>query len=133
MYIDYLENIPSFTELKAKILPQNLKVLSSKQLKNDQQFTMVYEKQQKNDSRIYLLFWSHYFGGQDWGHDVATMEEDYFKKLGCPDTNCVMTHKIDLLPHIYDFDAVIFNIWDEDFSLPKLRSPNQLYIMISNE
>jgi hypothetical protein len=137
VYIDYLENVPNFSELRMKILPAvTTRIVTnppSVTPESDQKFSMVYEKQRKNDSRIYMLFWSHYFGLNDWGHGIETMTEEYFKDLECPETNCVFTHKTDLMPNIYDFDAVIFNIWEKDFSLPKLRSPHQLYIMISNE
>jgi O-methyltransferase involved in polyketide biosynthesis len=96
-------------------------------------YKMVYEETQKNDTKIYLLFWSSFFGAAKWFHDNETMSEDFFKKLGCSHTNCVMTHKIDLLPRVSDFDAVMLHFWINENSLPPVRSPRQLYIMVSNE
>jgi hypothetical protein len=94
---------------------------------------VVYKETQKNDTKIYVLFWSTFFGSAKWFHKQETMSEDYFKKLGCSHTNCIMTHKTDLLPHVYDFDAVMLHFWTNEVSLPPVRKPHQLYIMVSNE
>lgn len=96
-------------------------------------YKIIEEKRRINDSKIHLLFWGLYFGGSSWGHEEQTMDENFFKKLNCPVTNCVMTHNQSHLPNISDFDAIIFNLWEENFSLPKVRNSRQLYIMISNE
>lgn len=94
---------------------------------------MVYSELKRKDSKIYILFWGSFFKTPNWGHDFETTSDEYLEKLGCEFTNCVMTHRVDLLPEVYKFDAVIFNVWDEELTLPKLRSPHQLYIMVSKE
>lgn len=94
---------------------------------------MIFETRTKNDSKIYILFWGSWYRRVDWRQPKITMDEKYLEKIGCPETNCVFTRKNDYFPSIIDFDALIFNIWHENYSLPKVRSPNQLYIMESKE
>lgn len=102
-------------------------------MKSELNYKMIKEERKINDSRIQLLFWGKYFEDSNWGHEELTMDEKYFKKLNCPVTNCVMTHNFSHLPKISDFDAIIFNLWEENFTLPTIRSSRQIYIMISNE
>jgi hypothetical protein len=96
-------------------------------------FTMVYRKREKKNSTIYALFWSHYLTVKDWYHHTEPMDQNHLKKLNCPQTDCVLTHNVDLLPNILDYDAVIFNLYQHDIPFPEIRSPHQLYIMTSNE
>jgi hypothetical protein len=96
-------------------------------------FTVIYDVKPKMNSTKYAVFWGYYMLDYPWGHDDETMGEEYLKANNCPETDCVFTNKIDLLPNIYDYDALIFNAFNANFSFPTLRSPHQLYIMTANE
>lgn len=96
-------------------------------------YTMVSEEQSKNDSQIYILFFNGCFGLPFWGLGKETLLEDDLKSVNCPHTNCVFTHKPDLIKNIHDFDAVIFNVWYPDSTVPLTRTSRQHYIFAANE
>lgn len=88
----------------------------------------------RNDSKIYVLFWTNFFREKYWNMERETSDEDYFKSINCPVTNCVLTHDKSLLeaPHLYD--ALIFHSAEPWLSpLPETRSPHQYYIMATKE
>lgn len=89
------------------------------------------EKKSKNGT-IYVLFSNELFE-KYWGLSKETISKEDLSAIGCPQTNCVMTFKNDTLPHLHDYEAILFHIWDTDVTFPKTRSPRQLYIMVSKE
>lgn len=101
--------------------------------KTTPRYTMIYDENSKNDSKIYVLFYNGCFGLPFWSLGKETLAEDDLKAANCPHTNCVLTHKHDLLKNIHDYNAVIFNVWYPGNTLPLTRSPRQHYIMAANE
>jgi hypothetical protein len=134
MYHDYLNYL---SKNESKVSPRPLQmsssVLNESTPKYGHDFTMVYNRQPSKNSTKYAVFWGYYLFKGGWGHALETMDHNYLESENCPETDCVFTHKYDLLPNIYDYDAVIFNNWNINYTFPPLRSPHQLYIMAGNE
>lgn len=120
---------------------QNLNNLSVHQ-KPTPVYKVISEKQidakylKSNQEKRNTLFWTRFLNNTSWytggGEEVGA---DLLEKAQCPDKNCFFTHNHNLLANETQFDAIIFDIHDE-FNLemiPKARSENQIYFMITNE
>jgi hypothetical protein len=129
-YLNYISTLTKETVM-TRNAPREKK--DSKSSGFGHNFTMIYDVKPKMNSTKYAIFWGYYILTAGWGHADETFGEAYLKAYDCPVTDCVFTHKIDLLPNIYDYDALIFNAYNRNFSFPTLRSPHQLYIMTANE
>jgi hypothetical protein len=130
MYNDYLNYLLKKTELNIETLPRVDNEIDDEGNRN---FTMVYGVPESTSSTIHMLFWNTYILGSAWGHAEQTIDQEFLNNSKCPETDCILTHKIDYLPSILDYDAVMINAFNINMTVPKLRSPHQLYIMSANE
>jgi hypothetical protein len=101
--------------------------------KTTPRYTMVNDTEARNDSKIYVLFFNGCFNLPYWSLGKETLDESDLKSVNCPHTNCVLTHKHDFLENIHDYNAIIFNVYFDNDTLPLTRSPHQHYIMAANE
>jgi hypothetical protein len=93
------------------------------------------EQSKRNDSLIYLLLFNK-FQGHDprWGMKTETSSPEDLINVSCPHTNCIITSKKDLLPHVHDYDGVLINAWwEKHLKLPETRHPLQYYVLSMNE
>jgi hypothetical protein len=143
MYRDYLNYLAKVTEKRVEISPRTTTttvpppppVMYSENMTSvgGHNYTMVYDVPPKKNSTIYMLFWGHYIIESGWGHFEETIDREFLEKAGCPVTDCILTHKIDYLPNLYEYDAVMINAFNYNLTVPPVRSPHQLYIMSANE
>lgn len=97
-------------------------------------YSFIYVTGYKNNSLIYILLWKtpHFTPALD-----AATGQEYFINNNCRFKNCFATTDRTLLRDLRDFDVILFNmisIHRLPFSaLPSVRSPNQKYILMSNE
>jgi hypothetical protein len=89
----------------------------------------------RNESLIYLLLFNSFHGKYpSWGMKTDTSSPEDLMKINCPHTNCIVTSKKDLLPHVHDFDGVFLNAWwQDDLELPETRHPRQFYVFGNKE
>lgn len=86
----------------------------------------------KRPEIIYILLWTHKymvpFGS-------AKQNRKYFTIMNCEFQNCYLTEDGTYFDDLTDYDAILFNVIDlrDDMELPKIRSDNQLYILVSVE
>lgn len=95
-----------------------------------------WKAENRNSSRIHVLFWTKFFSLSQWDMNKDTIDSDdpLFKSLDCPVSNCIFTNNKSFLsaPHLYD--ALVFHAPEPFLSpLPDTRSTNQFYIMASME
>lgn len=58
----------------------------------------------------------------------------YFRKIHCPFTNCIVTSNKSYLPDLRQYDVIAFNSWDiETFPPPETRHPEQIYLVYFHE
>lgn len=88
----------------------------------------------QHDVKI-VLFWTKFFDAERWGMAKETFSENDLEELGCPISNCILTHNKDYLDFHNHYDAIIFHSAENWFvsDIPAVRSPHQLYIMSSLE
>lgn len=83
----------------------------------------------------YVLFWTTFFDVPFWGMTKETYNENDLKEINCPQSNCVFTHRKNLLPNSHDYDAIVFHgaeTWNF-VDLPATRSERQVFVMASME
>lgn len=96
--------------------------------------TKVSIKTRSNDSKMYVLFANDFFGLKAWGMTNSTSTKQDLESVNCPYTNCMFTSQEDLLPHVHNFNAVLFNVFHQKLlKLPLTRLHHQLYIFGSRE
>jgi alpha-1,3-fucosyltransferase len=96
--------------------------------------SIVLNETQRNDGKVYILFWNKYRGNSSWWMPKEISTEEDLKSVNCPFTNCIFTGKRNVLPNVHDFDAVIINLHSYAIEeLPPTRTPRQLYIVGSSE
>jgi hypothetical protein len=107
----------------------------SKKISEAPRYIMISDDTERNDSNVYLLFWSAMFHYGSWGMNPPTSSESDLKGVNCSFTNCIFTSNRTLLSHVHNFDAIFTHVWREyvKMNLPKTRSPHQFYIHGSNE
>lgn len=79
----------------------------------------------------HTLLWTPFFNRADWSIGKDTVKSDYFERIGCPVTNCVITTNKTYLPEVWQFDALVFHgaeEWPIYNRTPNFRSPHQKYI-----
>lgn len=97
-------------------------------------YYLIYVTGLENNTLIYILLWitPHFNPALD-----AATGQEYFIKNKCRFQNCFSTTDKTLFSDLRDFDVILFNaisIASISFSaLPATRSPNQKYILMSNE
>jgi hypothetical protein len=133
MYRDYLDYLSRVTERRVEISPRTTKAHEKVTSTGGHNYTMVYDVPPKKNSTIYMLFWGHFIRESAWGHAEETIDGEFLRKSGCPVTDCILTHKVDYLPNLYEYDAVMINAYNSELTVPPVRSPHQLYIMSTNE
>lgn len=132
VYKHYMSMLLEEYEVEIKISPR-FSFENVDDSESGRNYTMVYDVPPSTSSTIYMLFWGHYILEGSWGHAEETIDQEFLNRSKCPETDCVLTHKIDYLPNILSYDAVMINAFNEKMTMPKLRSPHQLYIMSTNE
>jgi alpha-1,3-fucosyltransferase len=83
-----------------------------------------------------ILFWTEFFGDKLWSMKNETYYESDLKQLGCPISNCIVTHDKNYLKSSHLYDAIIYHApenWGKFPNIPLVRSSDQLYIMASLE
>lgn len=95
--------------------------------------SFIYVTGFKNNSLIYILLWTtpHFTPALD-----AATGQEYFVNNKCRFQNCFATTNKTLLSDLRDFDVILFNAMTTHaipFALPPIRSPNQKYVLMSNE
>ncbi|XP_038104882.1 alpha-(1,3)-fucosyltransferase C [Culex quinquefasciatus] len=94
---------------------------------------LVDERPEKNNTK-YILTYTNFFTSNNWFLNEETVGEDFFRYHQCPETDCVVTSRQDLLPSIAYFDALVFHGAEEwRRPIPTLRSPSQLYVAAIKE
>ena len=67
----------------------------------------------------------------------STPSLQYFERIKCPYTNCVVTSNRTYLNNLSDYDMIGFNSWNvhslEDFPPPETRRPEQIYFLYYHE
>jgi hypothetical protein len=121
------------TELATTTTTDSITTKTDSSTTTTPRYTMVNDREPRNDSKIYILFFNGCFNLPYWSLGKETLDESDLKSVNCPHTNCVLTHKYGLLENIHDYDAIIFNVWYPNDTLPLTRSPHQQYIMAANE
>lgn len=94
------------------------------------------ESENNDNDKKHILFWTKFFDIKFWGMLTETYYEDYLKSISCPVTNCVFTHKKNLLKHHHEYSAIFFHDaekWSRFMKLPETRNPQQVYVMASQE
>ena len=77
-----------------------------------------------------ILYWNEFYGRYDT-YDFGYGHEAFVEKQ-CPYSNCFATKDRSILP-LEEYDAIIIHIRGLPNDWPKVRSPNQRYIMLSIE
>jgi hypothetical protein len=126
---------PDYSHESSSLPPSTSTVALSTEL--PPRYTLVgdNERSKRNESLIYLLLFNN-FQGRDsrWGMKTDTSSPEDLINVNCPHTNCIITSKKDLLPHIHDFDGVFITTWwEKDLKLPETRHPLQYYVLSMNE
>jgi hypothetical protein len=119
--------------MNVNILPRGERTLEKVTSTGGHNYTMVYDVPPKKNSTIYMLFWGNFIRESAWGHAEETIDREFLERAGCPVTDCILTHKVDYLPNLYEYDAVMINVYNRNLTVPPIRSPHQLYIMSANE
>lgn len=86
----------------------------------------------EHHSTKHTLLWTPFFNRPDWYIGNNTVKSDYFEKVGCPVTKCVITTNKTYLPEVWQFDAVVFHgaeEWPIFDRVPRFRSPHQKYVL----
>jgi hypothetical protein len=137
MYRDYLDYLANVTDKRVEISPRTTEAPEETTEKvtptSVHKYTMVYDVPPKKNSTIYMLFWGYFIVKSHWGHSEETIDREFLEKAGCPVTDCILTHKVDYLPNLYEYDAVMISVFNAELTVPPVRSPHQLYIMTINE
>jgi len=80
----------------------------------------------------YILLWTSFFGSKNWELQADVLDEEFFDRIKCNISACVITSNRDLLPSTLDYDALIFHTtlpWKELGKIPEKRAPRQSYVM----
>lgn len=82
----------------------------------------------------HVLFYTKFFKNENWGMNMDE-EGNFEAPEGCPRTNCVFTTNKNLLKHPHEYEAIIFHSghYENRWSVPKSRSPHQIYVMATLE
>lgn len=119
--------------MKIEGMPSILSEHEKKRAEIHHKYTMIDGSKMKNNSTVHVLFWGDFIGNSPWGHAEETIDQNYLSERHCPETDCILTHKVNYLENVFEFDAVIINVFNKELTVPKLRSTHQLYIMSANE
>jgi hypothetical protein len=93
------------------------------------------ESSPKNQSQKIILFWTRFFNDQSWyTGGLEELGEDFLNSIKCPVSNCLFTHNRNLVKEM-EFDAILFHTPEHMnlTTIPKSRSPHQIYTFVSLE
>lgn len=90
------------------------------------------EQHYKNPDLIYILQWTSI---KREPFVYWKPGRKYFKAMNCEFQNCYVTNEANYFFDVTDFDVILFNAIDirGNMELPRLRSDNQLYVLLSQE